>query len=66
VAASTCTSEDIDPAEDKRLQADIVDITGSSGVPPVYDAAALAAFLRVAAPMIEQEIKRGSKSTALR
>ena len=64
-ATSTGTHDDCDPAEDKRVQADVVDIAGSSG-PPAYDAAALAAFLRTATPMMEQEIKRGSKSTALR
>jgi hypothetical protein len=63
--AGTSAAEDGDPSEDKRVQADVVDITGSRG-PPVYDAGALAAFLRLAAPMMEQEIKRGAKSTALR
>ena len=65
-AASTGTSDDTDPADDKRVQADIVDIIIGSGETPVYDAGALAAFLRIAAPMMEQEIKRGSKSAALR
>ena len=63
--AASSAAEDSDPSEDKRVQADLVDITGSSGA-PVYDAGALAAFLRLAAPMMEQEIKRGAKSTALR
>jgi hypothetical protein len=66
VAAPTSAADGSDPAEDKRLQADMVDIIGSSGAPPVYDAGALAAFLRGVAPMMEQEIKRAAKSTALR
>lgn len=66
MTTATGTAEDSDPVEDKRVQADVADIASSAGRTPVYDAVALAAFLRGVAPMMEQEIKRGAKSTALR
>ena len=66
MTTATGTAEDSDPVEDKRVQADVADMAGSALRTPVYDAGALAAFLRGVAPMMEQEIKRGAKSTALR